>query len=239
MKAVQVFALAGFVSLSVAQELAPSPTESIGCEPHGDHWHCEGPRETDAPAEEVSLAPSPTESIGCEPHGDHWHCEGPRPTEEAQTTADAEASESAVPSLAPSPVESVGCEPHGDHWHCDGPRVTESPAAPEESSAAPGQTTSAEHDHDHDHDSGSGSLAPSPTESVGCEPHGDHWHCDGPATPSGDSPSTINTITTTSAPASGSSTPAPSPAPEGAASSFRTSAVGAIAVAALFAAFFV
>lgn len=22
--------------------LKPSPTESFGCEPHGDHWHCEG-----------------------------------------------------------------------------------------------------------------------------------------------------------------------------------------------------
>lgn len=24
----------------------PSPTESVGCEPHGDHWHCDGPAET-------------------------------------------------------------------------------------------------------------------------------------------------------------------------------------------------
>lgn len=22
--------------------LKPSPTESFGCEPHGDHWHCDG-----------------------------------------------------------------------------------------------------------------------------------------------------------------------------------------------------
>lgn len=36
MKAAQVVALLGFASLSYAQ--APSPTESIGCEPHGDHW---------------------------------------------------------------------------------------------------------------------------------------------------------------------------------------------------------
>jgi hypothetical protein len=30
-------------------------------------------------------------------------------------------------------------------------------------------------------DEASGSAGPSPTESVGCSPHGDHWHCDGPA----------------------------------------------------------
>lgn len=63
-----------------------------------------------------------------------------------------------------------------------------------------------EHDHDHEHEAGDAAEAgPSPTESVGCEPHGDHWfvslliyrlenltelfslipyrHCDGPATP--------------------------------------------------------
>jgi hypothetical protein len=32
----------------------PSPTESIGCEPHGDHWHCEGPREPAETSSEVS-----------------------------------------------------------------------------------------------------------------------------------------------------------------------------------------
>ena len=31
------------------------------------------------------------------------------------------------------------------------------------------------HDDHDDHDEGTGSIAPSPTESVGCEPHGDHW----------------------------------------------------------------
>lgn len=30
--------------------IAPSPTESIGCEPHGDHWHCDGPAETSSAA---------------------------------------------------------------------------------------------------------------------------------------------------------------------------------------------
>jgi hypothetical protein len=23
---------------AMAQSIAPSPTESVGCEPHGDHW---------------------------------------------------------------------------------------------------------------------------------------------------------------------------------------------------------
>ncbi|KXH45549.1 hypothetical protein CSAL01_08602 [Colletotrichum salicis] len=74
-------------------------------------------------------------------------------------------------SLAPSPTESVGCEPHGDHWQAYGTTLVTSVAA---------ATTTATEDHDHDHDdddhsSGTGSLAPSPTESVGCEPHGDHW----------------------------------------------------------------
>ena len=30
-------------------------------------------------------------------------------------------------------------------------------------------------DHESDHEEGTGSIAPSPTESIGCEPHGDHW----------------------------------------------------------------
>lgn len=44
-------------------------------------------------------------------------------------------------------------------------------------------TTAVEdHDDHEDEDEESESLAPSPTESVGCSPHGDHWHCEGPAT---------------------------------------------------------
>jgi hypothetical protein len=51
-------------------------------------------------------------------------------------------------------------------------------------------TTTSEHaDHDDDHDmtavvpgASTATLAPSPTESFGCEPHGDHWHCDGSIT---------------------------------------------------------
>ncbi|KAF2436935.1 zincin [Tothia fuscella] len=36
------------VSSTAAAGLAPSPTASIGCSPHGDHWHCEGPAPTSA-----------------------------------------------------------------------------------------------------------------------------------------------------------------------------------------------
>ncbi|KKZ60855.1 hypothetical protein EMCG_04446 [[Emmonsia] crescens] len=57
----------------------PSPTQSIGCEPHGDHWHCDGPRTpTDVPTTSTTATttadpgPSPVESVGCKPHGDHW-----------------------------------------------------------------------------------------------------------------------------------------------------------------------
>ncbi|KAF5001124.1 hypothetical protein FGRMN_1235 [Fusarium graminum] len=185
-------ALLGFLPAVMAQ--APSPTESVGCEPHGDHWHCEATRTdagaaattgadhdhgddhehslTDVTGATESLAPSPTASIGCEPHGDHWHCEGARSSETKATSEaghDHEATGSG--SLAPSPTESVGCEPHGDHWHCEGART----------GAAVSATTDVEHSHTHSAGA-TKSLAPSPTESVGCEPHGDHWHCDGPAT---------------------------------------------------------
>ena len=50
--------------------------------------------------------------------------------------------------------------------------------------------TESEEDHDHEHEdedeeSGAYPATPSPTESAGCEPHGDHWHCDRPATAPG------------------------------------------------------
>lgn len=35
------------------------------------------------------------------------------------------------------------------------------------------------HEHSHEHTTATPTV-PSPTASVGCEPHGDHWHCDGP-----------------------------------------------------------
>ncbi|OIW29308.1 hypothetical protein CONLIGDRAFT_715669 [Coniochaeta ligniaria NRRL 30616] len=105
---------------------------------------------------------------------------------------------SASGSLASSPTQSVGCTTHGDHWHCKGPRVTSSPVVITTtiSGVAVATTSIASHDHDHDgdhdHDDhsytaapGTGSLKPSPTESHGCEAHGDHWDCAGPVTATG------------------------------------------------------
>ncbi|TGJ78704.1 hypothetical protein E0Z10_g10062 [Xylaria hypoxylon] len=153
------------VSSALAQTLPPSPTASVGCEPHGDHWHCDGPAT-------ATIATSTTATSAT--HDDH---------EESGT-------------LAPSPTESVGCEPHGDHWHCDGPAST--------TSSAPATTTTHDHDDDDDDDHEStGTLAPSPTESVGCESHGDHWHCDGPAVTFS---STITSSSTVAASASTSAT---------------------------------
>ncbi|OTA90599.1 hypothetical protein M434DRAFT_77648 [Hypoxylon sp. CO27-5] len=127
------------VSSAVAQTqtLPPSPTASVGCHPHGDHWHCDGPASstvsitassTHDEEGSVTLAPSPTESTGCHPHGDHWHCDGPVSAAASSTSSatgdDHDDHSEGDGSLAPSPTESVGCEPHGDHWHCDGPAVT-------------------------------------------------------------------------------------------------------------------
>ncbi|KAI8957011.1 hypothetical protein F5Y11DRAFT_352998 [Daldinia sp. FL1419] len=123
-------------STAVAQTLPPSPTASVGCHPHGDHWHCDGPASSTASifstdsnegSQTQTLAPSPTESIGCEPHGDHWHCDGPAAAATASTSnATGDQHGEGNGSLAPSPTESVGCKPHGDHWHCDGPAVASS-----------------------------------------------------------------------------------------------------------------
>lgn len=100
--------------------------------------------------------------------------------------------------------------------HCDGPRETSTTlwteTAPHTSSAPVAVTTADDHDHDHDDDHtdepGTASLAPSPTESVGCEPHGDHWHCDGPASAS--STPAAATLTSTTASAVGTITAASS-----------------------------
>ncbi|KAL1874943.1 hypothetical protein VTK73DRAFT_10312 [Phialemonium thermophilum] len=147
---------------ALAQTLAPSPTESVGCQPHGDHWHCSAARTavtavvtTTTPVAPVTtedhdhdhedestavLPPSPTESTGCEPHGDHWHCSAARTAAQTAATTPPAAETSETESLPPSPTQSVGCHPHGDHWHCSGPRVTSSGGVV--SSAAPsGQPT--------------------------------------------------------------------------------------------------
>ena len=118
--------LLGFVaaqsSTSASESLPPSPTESVGCEPHGDHWHCEAAATATGTAsvddDAASAGSSPTESIGCEPHGDHWHCEGPAVTGAANATAtddhqdhDDHTDAEGTGSLPPSPTASVGCEP--------------------------------------------------------------------------------------------------------------------------------
>lgn len=38
MKFSSTFVAFGMLQAVLAQSIAPSPTESIGCEPHGDHW---------------------------------------------------------------------------------------------------------------------------------------------------------------------------------------------------------
>ena len=43
------------------ETLPPSPVESVGCEPHGDHWHCDGPAST-----MVTPAPSSPASAAAE-----------------------------------------------------------------------------------------------------------------------------------------------------------------------------
>ncbi|KAG4420111.1 hypothetical protein IFR04_006770 [Cadophora malorum] len=151
MKTTTTFALvAAFASAALAQDPGPSPTASVGCEPHGDHWHCDGPVSASAtlpsttiPAVVTVIA---TTSSAVEDHDhedeEHDHSAG-------------------TGSLAPSPTESVGCVPHGDHWDCDAPAS----AVTTGSGTATAVVT----------------LAPSPTESIGCEPHGDHWDCEGPA----------------------------------------------------------
>ncbi|KFY23802.1 hypothetical protein V493_05618 [Pseudogymnoascus sp. VKM F-4281 (FW-2241)] len=131
---------------------------------------------------------------------------------------------SLVAAQGPEPTESYGCEPHGDHWHCEG-AVTATPAptavteAPTTTSGVRVITTSAADDHEgHDHEeedeehtdhpaSTGASMEPSPTESAGCEPHGDHWHCEGPASTTGGAVVTSAPDSTlTTAPVVGNST---------------------------------
>ncbi|KAK4462399.1 hypothetical protein QBC42DRAFT_201449 [Cladorrhinum samala] len=109
--------------------------------------------------------------------------------------------------LGPSPTESVGCVPHNDHWDCEGPRVTTGVTSATDPALTNAPTTTAHHDDDHGHDhgeddddhdhthtdaAGTGSIKPSPTESYGCEPHGDHWHCEGHVTASATGSATSN-----------------------------------------------
>jgi hypothetical protein len=93
------------------------------------------------------------------------------------------------------------------------------------------------HDDDEDHEehtdaAGTASLAPSPTESIGCEPHGDHWHCEGPATAGtsgagGAATTTPPASTGTGAAASTSSLPSTAAAPR-----FEVAGLGFAGIAA-------
>ncbi|KAH6886235.1 hypothetical protein B0T10DRAFT_575951 [Thelonectria olida] len=159
-------ALLSLLPAALAAETAgPSPTESYGCEPHGDHYHCEGLRATlSTSVTEAAAAATTTEA--------HDHDEDEDEDEHDHSAGTA--------SAGASPTESWGCEPHGDHYHCEGSRATLTTVV---SSAAAATTTAESETHDHDHeDEETASAAASPTESYGCEPHGDHWHCDGART---------------------------------------------------------
>jgi hypothetical protein len=110
--------------------------------------------------------------------------------------------------------------------HCEGPRTGGSAATGSVSITVTAPTSTPTEDHDHDdhashsdHASGTGSLSPSPTESVGCERHGDHWHCDGPAV-------TVSTTATRSPNATGVTT-----VPTGGANGMKASALSGVAVA--------
>ncbi|KAI5801168.1 hypothetical protein EDC01DRAFT_646996 [Geopyxis carbonaria] len=170
---------------------------------------------------------SPTESTGCEQHGDHWHCEGP-----AETSIAASLLSSSVGNAGPSPTASIGCKAHGDHWDCEGPAVTSAVASAVASSVTMPKSEdhhSVEHSDDHSdehetHDeTHSGAAAPSPTESVGCELHGDHWDCDGPAATTTATASTNSTGNSTASGNSTSSSTLLEQAENGAAGSHGTS----------------
>lgn len=121
------------VHTALAQSLAPSPTASVGCEPHGDHWY------VDLSTASHALADIVTDNFR--------HCKGPKVTSLATAVTAASVSSVAATTSA--------VHDHDDHDHD-------------------------EEDHDHDGESASSvSLKPSPTESYGCEAHGDHWHCAG------------------------------------------------------------
>lgn len=47
----------------------PSPTESVGCEPHNDHWHCDGPIETSSSSSSASASASASAGANDEENG--------------------------------------------------------------------------------------------------------------------------------------------------------------------------
>ncbi|KLU86021.1 hypothetical protein MAPG_05040 [Magnaporthiopsis poae ATCC 64411] len=105
MKLSMMLAALNVVSIGTAQTLPPSPTGSVNCKPHGDHWDCDVPRTT-ATGAGTATQPSAATTSTKSDHDDHDH--------------DHDHSSGVLP---PSPAASTGCEPHGDHWHCSGPRT--------------------------------------------------------------------------------------------------------------------
>jgi zinc transporter 1/2/3 len=82
-------------------------------------------------------------------------------------------------SLGPAPTESIGCRIVNGAWECSAPRnvVASSSAssAVQATSLEPTSTTPTETSV------ASSGVPPPPAESTGCELHGDHYHCEGPA----------------------------------------------------------
>ncbi|EEP76969.1 predicted protein [Uncinocarpus reesii 1704] len=105
---------------------------------------------------------------------------------------------------------------HVPSRHCEGPATptTAAPVPPAISSQ-----------HDDDGHATVTPTVPSPTESIGCEPHGDHWHCEGPHE-TGTTPATEPTSS-----ASGSPTPSPPAEFDGAAGTVRPEGLAFLAVA--------
>ncbi|KAH8667671.1 hypothetical protein BGZ60DRAFT_528959 [Tricladium varicosporioides] len=157
---VNIFFIAVFLNIFTpavgqSETPGPSPTNSYGCEPHGDHWHCSG---AITPKASITILSTPTSQVAttattASPHSHH---------------DEDDHGNSSTGTLAPSPTNSMGCEPHGDHWHCSAPRTSTGVAAVVTSISS------------HVYETGTGTLKPSPTNSVGCAAHGDHWHCSAP-----------------------------------------------------------
>ncbi len=114
-------------------------------------------------------------------------CEGPRVTSSTGAATAIPAASEIGSSLdpGPSPTASIGCEPHGDHWDCEGPRATDLIIT---TTAIPVASTSS-HDENAPMTGSNLDPGPSPTASIGCIPHGDHWDCEGPVPVTGASSS--------------------------------------------------
>lgn len=83
-------------------------------------------------------------------------------------------------SIDPAPIASIGCRIVDGAWECSAPRTaaassTSVSLAPSsaiaEASQSPSETTP----------TGTSDVPAPPAESTGCELHGDHYHCEGPA----------------------------------------------------------